>query len=459
MAELGQTTDPRALVPGTPETIDADAAAFTVHGKRVEQVGTRLRSVTVGDWDGLAGARFAQMWVGEPPRWLKVVDAIGAATAAMYAYAGMVRWAQGQAAGAITLWEQADALTRQATASYQVAADEAAADCRYIEPFADPGEALRREAQDLLARARDQLRAAGDQAARAITGSGPAPPVPPGRVPGSALDSLKDALTGSANGSGSFSAGGVNGQGGIHGEGRVGFSGLSYGAETSGPDVDEEGLTLGEVKAHAHLFDASASGSLSAGGFQATGTSSAGFGGDMSASASITEDGLEAHLTASDGLRAAAEAKGSYGILGVRAAGEASAGLNGTLGLDATPKKIGLNLEGFTGAKVAGDVGADLGGIEVGLHSEAWAGVGAKLDGGYEFKGGKFHLHGHIGAALGVGGSEGFDITIDPDKVGHTAMQAADSLGRGLDDVGRGARDAVGAIGNGIGGAAHHLGL
>jgi hypothetical protein len=245
-----------------------------------------------------------------------------------------------------------------------------------------------------------------------------------GPVPGSALDAVKDALTGSASASGSFSAGGV------HGQGTAGIKGVGYGAETSGPDLDLPGgeLTLGEVEAHAHLFEGSASGSLDAGDLRVVGTSSASFGGDMSASASATKEGLEAHLAASDGLRASAEASGTYGILGVRAAGEASAGLNGELGLDLTPKKIGVTAEAFAGAKVAGDFGADLAGIGVGVHSEAWAGVGAQLDCGYEFTGGKFHLHGHVGAALGIGGSEGFDLDVDPEQVEHTAMQAADAV-------------------------------
>jgi len=368
MAELGQTTDPRALIPGAPETIEADAVALARHGTRMDQVGTRLRSVGVGDWDGLAGARFARMWAGEPPKWFKVADAVGAATAALTAYAGTLRWAQGQAAGAVTLWEQAEAQTRQAAARYDVAATEAAARCEYIEPFTDPGEPLRREAQDVLAHARDQLRAAGDRTARAVGGTG-LPVTLPGsgadRAPGSALDVLHDTLTGSAGAAGGFSAGGVNGQG------RAGFNGLTYGAEASGPDF---------------------------------------------------------HLAASDGLRATAEVTGSYGILGARTTGEAFGGLRGDLGLDLTPEKVGISAEGFAGGKAAVDFGADLAGIGVGMHSEAWAGIGAKLDGGYEFKNGKFHLHGHIGAALGIGGSEGLDITVDPEKVERTVMEAADSL-------------------------------
>jgi hypothetical protein len=433
MAELGQTADPRALIPGAPETIDADAGALTLHGRRVEQVGTRLRSVSAGDWTGPAGERFAQMWVAEPPKWLKVADAVGAAAATMRSYAGMLRWAQGQAAGAVTLWEQADALTRQAAATYEVASTGAAGRREYLAPFVDPGSALRREAQDMLAHARDQLRSAGDQAARAIGGSGLGrPPTTvgpaPGAAPGTAVDAVKDALTGSASASGGYSGGGVDAQY------KAGANGLTYGAEVSGPDLDLAGgeLSLGEVKAHAYLADASASGSLSAGGLHAAATSSASFGGDASASAAISKDGLNAELAASDGLRASVVANGSYGILGARAAVEAAGGVEGELGIDATQKKIGASLGAFAGGKAAAGFGADLGGIGVGMRSEAWAGVGLEAGGGYEFKDGKFHLHGKVGAALGVGGSEGLDITVDTEKVERTAMEAADSLGRGL---------------------------
>jgi len=409
-AELGQTTDPRALIPGAPARIDADGRALALHGNHLEQVGGRLRSVSVEDWDGLAGARFARAWAGEPPKWFRLADAIGATTTALTTYAGVLRWAQGQAAGAVTLWEQARALTTAAapTADRPAAptADRAATGSatgsafgsRSVEPPADPGEALRREAEAMLQHARDQLRAAGDQAVRAITGS--------------------------ATTSAAFSAGGV------HGEVRAGINGVTYGVEASGPDLDPAAgeLSLGAVRAHAYLFDGSASGSLSAGALQVAGTSSASFGGDLSASAAASAAGLEAHVTASDGLRAAAETGASFGAVGLRAAGEAFGGLRGDLGIDATPERIGMSAEAFAGGKVAGALGADVAGLGVGVHSEAWAGVGARLDGGYEFRNGKFHLHGHVGAALGIGGSEGLDITVDPEKFEHTVMEAADSL-------------------------------
>jgi hypothetical protein len=47
-AGLGQSSDPRALVPGTPEAIEADAGALTVHAGRVDQVGQGLKRVDVG---------------------------------------------------------------------------------------------------------------------------------------------------------------------------------------------------------------------------------------------------------------------------------------------------------------------------------------------------------------------------------------------------------------------------
>jgi hypothetical protein len=468
--ELGQTGDPRALIPGAPETIEADAAALAGHGKCVEQVGQNLRTIDVGDWRGDAGTRFAEVWAAEPPKWLKVADAVGLAATALSGYAGILRWAQGQAAAAIELWGQAAATTDRAAAEFQRAEDAARGRCQWIEPFVDPGEELRRDAQDLLARARDRLRAAGDEAARAIGGSGIGRPFAlpglPGGPLGGPLHTLVEALTGSASASGSFAAGWLTG------DGKAGFTGLNAGAETSGPEFDLAGgeLTLGELKAHAHLFDADASGSLHAGDLIVTGAASASEGADLEASAGLSKDGLAANLEASAGLRATAAADARYGIVGVHANGEGFVGADGELGLNVTKDKIGVDAEGFAGGRLTGDLGADVAGLGAGVHGEAWAGVGAELKAGAEFKDGKFHLGGHVGAAVGVGGSVGFDITIDPEEVGRTAMEAADAIGHGLDDageaIGAGLDDAGEAIGHGldgagdaIGGLAHHIGL
>jgi hypothetical protein len=62
MAELGRTADPRALIPGAPEVIEADAHALIAHGQRTEQVGHGLKRVDVGNWAGAAGTGFADTW-------------------------------------------------------------------------------------------------------------------------------------------------------------------------------------------------------------------------------------------------------------------------------------------------------------------------------------------------------------------------------------------------------------
>jgi hypothetical protein len=166
MAELGQTSDPRALIPGAPEVIEADAAALTRHGQRAEQVGQGLRRVDVGNWAGAAGTGFADTWAKEPPRWLKVADSISATSGAMTTYAGTLRWAQHEAGAAVALWDRAAEVTTRAYARYQTAATEAAAAGASLTPFTDPGERYRVQAREQLDRARQQLREAGNRRPR-----------------------------------------------------------------------------------------------------------------------------------------------------------------------------------------------------------------------------------------------------------------------------------------------------
>ncbi|MDQ2710565.1 MAG: hypothetical protein M3Z25_24385, partial [Actinomycetota bacterium] len=292
---------------------------------------------------------------------------------------------------------------------------------------------------------------------------------PPGdgpRMPG-ALDTLVDALTGSAAVSGSFAANGWNG------DGKAEVKGRSSGVESSGPEIDllDGQLKLGELKAYADVFDASARGSLRHGDLTVTGAAAASYGADATASAGLTKDGLEANAELSVGLRAAVRESANYGILGAHAGVEGLAGAAAGAGLTVAKDEVEVAGEAFAGGKVSGDLGADVGGIGAGVHGAAWAGVGAELRGGYEYKDGKFHLGGHAGAALGIGGAVGFDVTIDPEEIGHTAMAAADAIGHGLDTglgtgldtaldtVGHAGDDTVRNIGDAASSLAHHLGL
>ncbi|MGH3973046.1 MAG: putative T7SS-secreted protein [Pseudonocardiaceae bacterium] len=170
MAELGQTTDPKALIGGDPGALRTTIATLNKFGGALTTGGDGLAKLDDGGWTGQAADAFHEWFDGEPARWIACGAAFSSAAGALTTYVGVLEWAQRQAGEAIRLWTEAEAATSQAKANHQRAVNQAnqqAAAAGTIAPsipFVDPGEAKRTEAQDLLAAARSQLRDAGDRA-------------------------------------------------------------------------------------------------------------------------------------------------------------------------------------------------------------------------------------------------------------------------------------------------------
>jgi hypothetical protein len=200
VAELGQTTDPKQLVPGDPEALRGTASSFGAYGDLLAQVGDGLKDIDDGGWTGPAGDAFRAAFDGEPSRWITCGDCFLDAKDAVNTYAGTLSWAQGEASVAIDLWERGEQATASARTAHQqaqqqaeqqaVAAGEPAPDER---PFDDPGAALREQAREKLGRARGQVTSDGDHAAGVVDrAQGPAPEEP-GWLE-SAVDSVADAF-------------------------------------------------------------------------------------------------------------------------------------------------------------------------------------------------------------------------------------------------------------------------
>ena len=179
MAELGQTTDPRVLVPGDPAAVFENARVLSARANTTATVGDALKRIDTGSWTGQASDKFHQEHQTEVPRWLQAADSLDNAAQVLDGYAASLSWAQGQASEAITKWQQGDEATRQARAAHERAVSEAQAqtqanaqrgDPTVVQPpsFTDPGEAQRQEARDVLNRARQQLAGAGDRCAEAL---------------------------------------------------------------------------------------------------------------------------------------------------------------------------------------------------------------------------------------------------------------------------------------------------
>jgi hypothetical protein len=155
-------------VPGDPNAIAENAVALRSRAKAAGDAGEGLRAVDTGAWSGAAAERFHEKFSYEPGKWFTAADAMQAGGGALDDYVATLRWAQGQAAEAVRLWNQGDAATDRARAQYESTASQAAAAGQSPPPFSDPGTADRTQAQSILVAARAQTASAGRIAARTL---------------------------------------------------------------------------------------------------------------------------------------------------------------------------------------------------------------------------------------------------------------------------------------------------
>ncbi len=184
-AELGQTHDPTALVPGDPAAVQDTVDALRGLGTSLAAAGEGLQRIDTGGWTGTAADRFRAVFHPEPRRWTDAGHALTTAADALDAHVHTLAWAQGQASEAIALWDQAEAETAHAKAEHRAAVDQARQAAPFDTlgmidiPFEDTGQGTRQAAREVLARARTQLAEAGDQAEGTIADSrDQAPPEP-----------------------------------------------------------------------------------------------------------------------------------------------------------------------------------------------------------------------------------------------------------------------------------------
>ena len=134
MAELGETADPRLLVPGDPEAARAVARSMIAFAGNLTQAGDGLARITTPEgWSGEAADAFRGRFATLPPAWQDAGNAFTLASRALDIYAETLEWAQRQASEAARVFAEA--------------------------PM---------PAQTLLTHSREQLAAAGDDAARAL---------------------------------------------------------------------------------------------------------------------------------------------------------------------------------------------------------------------------------------------------------------------------------------------------
>lgn len=433
-AQLGQTKDPKALVPGNPEAVLDAASALVKNGERMEGVGQDLGRIQIPGWTGEASNAFWNKFSDEKPKWFKGSDALGTAAGALNGHADVLSWAQTQAREAIDLWEKGEAATRQAVEQHDTAVEQANAQAQAgqtppdVPPFSDPGDKLRQEAQELLNRARGQLDEAGIRTAESIGGQRG------GADPPSWLAKVADVADTATD---------EHGLGNTNVDLSEGFRGKQWGNRSEGGGRDWK-VMLGEVSDEAYLWDGSVSGETELAG--ATLAGEAGLktlGAEGKAGLSVTGDGLTAEAKGGAYLaKATAAGTAQYGIVGAGAKGQAYAGAEAGAHASVGTQGLKVGAEAFAGAKAEGSVHADVAGVGAGVKGEAWAGVGASADATVGMDDGKFTIGGELGAGLGVGGKVGFEVTVDAGEVVDTVGDAADAVG----DAASSAADAVGDV-------------
>jgi len=260
-AELGQTSDPTALIPGDPDAVHNAEWSMTIYGDMLHEAGAGLQRIdTTQGWRGEASDRFRKVFHGQPYRWLKAGDAFHTAAKALDSYAATLTWAQRQAADAVNLWNQGRAATGQAWAQHAQAVQQAQQEAAASTvagipttapdiPFVDPGEAKRQAACSILDRARSQLRSAGDTATGVVGKARDQAPKKPGfwshvgHFFGGLGHDLEDTGAHVVNGLASFGNAAVHHPGGLlAAAGGIGLTAVSAAGEGVGTVLDATGV-------------------------------------------------------------------------------------------------------------------------------------------------------------------------------------------------------------------------
>jgi len=191
-AELGQTSDPHALIPGDTGQVTTTQQALTDYGDLLQTTGEGLAKIdTEAGWSGQAGDQFREKFHGKPEKWTAAAGYFHGTAGALVTYVGKLTWAQQEAADAIVLWNQGEAATTAAKTQHDTAVRKAQADAAAKTkagtpttaptiPFVDAGEVKRQAARDKLNHARTELQHAGDTAEHIVDAGRDKAPHKPG---------------------------------------------------------------------------------------------------------------------------------------------------------------------------------------------------------------------------------------------------------------------------------------
>jgi hypothetical protein len=428
MAELGQTTDPKQLIPGEPGQIAADLRAMIATVQQVDATGDRLSRVDSAQWRGDASEAFRAAYGADVPKWVQVSEMLAKGGDSLANYGGTLAWSQQEAQRAIELYTQAQAATRSAIAAHDTRVQFGMP----VGPMVDPGATQAQEAKEILRNARQKVDDAGTDAARSLgfepDGKGGFTTTDLGGRSGGTRNRKTDKDGKDPGGWQKHKGGGRSYQG-------------EWGSKSSGLFTDTLGDTLKGLGVKLPEATAAAGAATEVAGAHGHGGFTGPVSGDWEANASALGAGAEAHAGANPlGAYAGASAEAHLGEAdaggqirvgdhaGASGGVDAQAGGHGSI--DGTVGPLGAKANGdvFAGAEVNGQAGAEVGGVSAGAHGGASFGVGA--DASVDFGAGtdgKLHFGGSVGVSLGPGFDVGFDVSVDPGEVVDTVGDAAKS--------------------------------
>jgi hypothetical protein len=168
-------------VPGDPPAIRDRAGTARAKGRELVGVADALQRITTDGWTGRAADRFREKFDPEPHRWRQAGDGFVAAGQALDGWAAALERAQATARRAAAEYARGERLTAEAQAAYaryvHRAEENAAAGYTVVlEPFHDPGEAVRGSAVAAMDSARAELDGAAAVCAGALRGACAAAP-------------------------------------------------------------------------------------------------------------------------------------------------------------------------------------------------------------------------------------------------------------------------------------------
>lgn len=420
-AALGETSDPKELIPGDAEKLGELATALTNWSDRFDGIGDGLHGLRIPGWTGQASDTFWPTLSKEKTNWYLAADAMSGAAATVTSYSSTLSWAQQQAATAITQWEsgQHDSAEEVLRSARQQLEHEAEILAKKLDDLAGGAS----DSPDWLSKAREEADAAAESwASKHGVGKTAVSPT------AWAWEKTKWREGENSRWSRTQKEWGKDADG-------------NWYVRDKPASEDGTGSTPGnKAEVKIKLAEWTDSGSVwsdgddwkgSAGGINfkgAAGVSTLGY--DGSVGASIAQGQLQAGASGSAYLaQASISGSAEYGVAAVQGEGKAFVGADGSAKASVGKDGVHLGAEAFAGAKATGSVSADVAGVGAGVGGEAWAGAGASASADVGMQDGKFTIGGEAGIGLGVGGKVSVDITIDPNKMVDSVDDVADAVG------------------------------